>query len=701
VRTPGQAQPASREGGKDYLPRSRTHASSFAPVASDFLSSEEAALMLSVLIVEDASNIRTQLVRFFGKRWSCYQVEAAGGVREARAALMQADRNLVLLDLGLPTAARQTDADWRHGRELLRWLKGERPHTKVIILSTHGELVRDFLKEEGADDFFLKDHREDWLGDKLPSQVERLIGHLGCRSEAGQRLRDDLAKLGPDVHAAVLEGQAGSGRKHAARVLHQNSRRANLALLVLPTQHLRAETFLADMAGEAGALPVPGLLEGDTTGTIVLDELQYLRHADPLVQSSLAQLLSGAEAGCLRFTPIGGTQPRGSPCCLVLCVEGQLSGHLESSWMVPELARELRKLPVVSTPSPQERMDDLGEIVETIRRRCNDRRRDNPVIETEPAAVEALEQAMKDGRLDNLADLDAVICAACRRAEGHTLTAEVVGQALPQAKRSGKALAQTFAPLLSRPVAIEAYRRMEQTFLESADVASRMQHLDRLAALGQMVSGVVHELGSPMTAILAAASTMESQQSELTPQQTAEMTQILCEESRRMRRMIEDLRHFSRSGEADELQETDLEDLVTGAVKLVRLEPRAKYLRISVQTRTAISPLRLYHGRVKQVLLNLLRNAVDAVDEKSGAIEVALAEDDARVLLSIRDDGAGMTPEVAERIWEPFFTTKGEHGTGIGLDIARKIVEAHGGTIAVESAPGEGTTFTIALPRQS
>jgi len=80
---------------------------------------------------------------------------------------------------------------------------------------------------------------------------------------------------------------------------------------------------------------------------------------------------------------------------------------------------------------------------------------------------------------------------------------------------------------------------------------------------------------------------------------------------------------------------------------------------------------------------------------------VALAEDDARVLLSIRDDGAGMTPEVAERIWEPFFTTKGEHGTGIGLDIARKIVEAHGGTIAVESAPGEGTTFTIALPRQS
>jgi two-component system NtrC family sensor kinase len=103
--------------------------------------------------------------------------------------------------------------------------------------------------------------------------------------------------------------------------------------------------------------------------------------------------------------------------------------------------------------------------------------------------------------------------------------------------------------------------------------------------------------------------------------------------------------------------------------------------------------------KLQQVLINLLKNAAFAIKEKpDGQIRLSLARRDDLVEIAVSDNGCGMSPEVAEQIWEPFFTTKGEQGTGLGLEVSRSIVEGHGGTIACESSIGAGATFTIRLP---
>ncbi|MEQ8985427.1 MAG: ATP-binding protein, partial [Deltaproteobacteria bacterium] len=101
---------------------------------------------------------------------------------------------------------------------------------------------------------------------------------------------------------------------------------------------------------------------------------------------------------------------------------------------------------------------------------------------------------------------------------------------------------------------------------------------------------------------------------------------------------------------------------------------------------------------LRQVLINLIKNAADALEGSGGKIEVGVAERGDRALLVVRDNGRGMPPDVQAKVFEPFFTTKGERGLGLGLDISKKIVEAHGGTMTLTSEVGAGTTFRIELP---
>jgi signal transduction histidine kinase len=111
----------------------------------------------------------------------------------------------------------------------------------------------------------------------------------------------------------------------------------------------------------------------------------------------------------------------------------------------------------------------------------------------------------------------------------------------------------------------------------------------------------------------------------------------------------------------------------------------------------ALPPVEHDPAQINQVLLNLLLNAIQSMD-KPGTIRVTLEKlDNDMVLIGVRDEGKGIAPEHLPNIFRPFFTTKG-HGTGLGLSLARRMVESHGGTIDVKSAPGKGTEFDIELP---
>jgi two-component system NtrC family sensor kinase len=163
----------------------------------------------------------------------------------------------------------------------------------------------------------------------------------------------------------------------------------------------------------------------------------------------------------------------------------------------------------------------------------------------------------------------------------------------------------------------------------------------------------------------------------------------------RVKQIVQDLRTFSRTDQA-ELTQVSLNDAIQRTLTLI--EPRTKTGITVERDFGELPPVRCYAGQLNQVFMNLLMNACDALEGR-GKISVRTRPLPGGVQLEFQDDGPGMSAEVRNRVFEPFFTTKPVgKGTGLGLSISHGIVERHGGSMTVESAPGEGATFTLRLP---
>jgi signal transduction histidine kinase len=132
-------------------------------------------------------------------------------------------------------------------------------------------------------------------------------------------------------------------------------------------------------------------------------------------------------------------------------------------------------------------------------------------------------------------------------------------------------------------------------------------------------------------------------------------------------------------------------------LKLIQEAPPLRSVPVKVNAEPQVPPVPVDVRQIEQLVMNLLLNAAHAC-KNGGAIEVNVSSVDRKVRVDIADTGVGMIPEVRNRAFEPFFTTKAK-GTGLGLPICRKIVEAHGGTISLASEPGKGTTVTVELPQ--
>ncbi len=166
----------------------------------------------------------------------------------------------------------------------------------------------------------------------------------------------------------------------------------------------------------------------------------------------------------------------------------------------------------------------------------------------------------------------------------------------------------------------------------------------------------------------------------------------------RINKLVLDMLTFSKESEP-EFASCNLNSLVTSAVESLKAEADSRGVSIVVQTDDKISTARLDADMIYDVVLNLVLNAIDAVSEKAGVVNVTTELDSAKGLLILRvsDNGPGI--EDTEAIFEPFHSAKAKVGTGLGLPIAQKIVTQHGGTIEVASTPGRGATFTVKLPR--
>jgi signal transduction histidine kinase len=232
-------------------------------------------------------------------------------------------------------------------------------------------------------------------------------------------------------------------------------------------------------------------------------------------------------------------------------------------------------------------------------------------------------------------------------------------------------------------------------------VDERQARQERLAVLGEVAAVVAHELNNPLSAVAMYAQMMED---ELPPDSPfREHVAVVRRNVETASHAIRGILDWSHAAEP-EVADVDLSELVEEAVGFVRPLLRRAGAELVVRDEVSDPALQADGVMLRQVLVNLLLNAIQAVEGRGRRVEVVTGEEDGgrTLVVDVADDGPGVPPDRRERIFEPFFTTKpAGKGTGLGLSISRRIAESHGGTLALESAEPGRTVFRMRLPRRA
>ena len=224
---------------------------------------------------------------------------------------------------------------------------------------------------------------------------------------------------------------------------------------------------------------------------------------------------------------------------------------------------------------------------------------------------------------------------------------------------------------------------------------TQMTRAEHAATLGELAAGLAHEIRNPLAGI---AGVMDIVGRDLPPTSPAlEVVNDVREEVLRINRIISDLLETARPKPPD-CQLADLNQTVTHAVTVARQQVLTKPIKIQCATKPNLPPIPHDTGQIHQVLLNLLLNAIQALDGP-GSVTVTIEIRGGMAAVAVEDTGPGIPPATLPNIFRPFFTTKG-HGTGLGLSLAKRIAEDHGGELKVTSNIGQGSTFTLLLPLQ-
>jgi signal transduction histidine kinase len=228
-----------------------------------------------------------------------------------------------------------------------------------------------------------------------------------------------------------------------------------------------------------------------------------------------------------------------------------------------------------------------------------------------------------------------------------------------------------------------------------AEVASRLARADQLASLGQLAASLAHEIKNPLAGMQGA---LEVLKDETADPSTAGIYDDMLDELKRVNGILQRLLESGRPSPL-RLSRTDLVRLVAETIGLLEPALRRKRVELSSVVAADLPEAQLDAGKVRQVLVNLVQNAAEAMGERGGRITVRASAlpDSGGVVLAVEDDGPGIDAETLPHLFEPFFTTKFS-GTGLGLAISKGLVEQHGGTMEVDSQVGRGTTFFVFLP---
>jgi len=246
---------------------------------------------------------------------------------------------------------------------------------------------------------------------------------------------------------------------------------------------------------------------------------------------------------------------------------------------------------------------------------------------------------------------------------------------------------------------------LERAGADLRNAQERLVRSERLASVGRLAAGLAHEIGNPIAAILGFQELMLD--GGLDAKEQRDFLERMKKETERIHRVLRDLLDFARpavqGGTPERGEPGIVADAVRDAVALVKPQKAFRDVALTTDVAPGLPPVALAHERIVQVLLNLLLNAADAVPRAGAKIALVAQRGAAgKVRLEVEDNGPGIPPEIRDRLFEPFVTTKEiGKGTGLGLAVCRGLAEAVGGAIRVEKGSDGGARFVLELPAEA
>lgn len=240
------------------------------------------------------------------------------------------------------------------------------------------------------------------------------------------------------------------------------------------------------------------------------------------------------------------------------------------------------------------------------------------------------------------------------------------------------------------------YELLQKAYQELQTAQETIIKQEKFATIGQLASGINHEIKNQLGVIMA----VEAIRKMYPENQKIQMyTQLILDARNRIVSMLDEIRDFAKKKDYEKTQ-VNLIDLINHTLNICRFDKELDSMKLIFEPVEDLKPIVLINAdKIQQVLINLIRNAGHASEPKS-RIEIELEKSNNFWVIKVRDYGKGIPDEIKEKVWEPFFTTKST-GTGLGLDICKKIIENHNGEIWFDSEVGKGTIFYIKLPEMT
>ena len=244
---------------------------------------------------------------------------------------------------------------------------------------------------------------------------------------------------------------------------------------------------------------------------------------------------------------------------------------------------------------------------------------------------------------------------------------------------------------------MEASRKIREDEEEQKALLQKLAHSEKLSSLGEIVSGVAHELNNPLTAIMGFSDILLDKD---LPENVKKQLKMINDASQRSKRIIDNLLTFARAYKPEK-RYNDLNSVIAGTIDLKEYQLRVNSIDVELNLDPSLPKTMLDEHQLQQVFLNLINNAQHAIAEKGvrGRISINTTFEDNIIRATVSDTGKGIPEDSLKKIFDPFFTTKEVGaGTGLGLSISYGIIREHGGNIYATTRPGEGATFIIELP---